>query len=124
MQPNGKPWTMRAARPIIWRRCGGRCEVSGKPIEYESFDAHHRRLKGMGGTSRPDRDAPFNLLALHPQVHNPGPGTVHGERDWSIGRGYMIEKHNQAPARRPVLLFDDRWVYLTETEFYVPLPWV
>jgi hypothetical protein len=122
MQPDGKVWTMRESRPIVWARCGGRCEVSGQPITEQQFEAHHRRNKGMGGTSRPDAHAPWNLLALHPVVHNGGPQSVHGRRTWSEERGYLVEKHHAAPQHRPVLLYGRRWVLLREGAFYVALP--
>lgn len=113
---------MRESRPIVWERCKGRCEVSGQPITEAQFEAHHRRNKGMGGTSRPDTHAPYNLLALHPKIHNGGPDSVHGRREWSDERGYLIPKHHNVPERRPFLLHGRRWVLVQDGAFYVPLP--
>jgi hypothetical protein len=91
-------------REILWERCGGRCEVSGQPLDFDTFDAHHRRNKGMGGTSRPDKDRLTNLLALDPIVHNGGPASVHGRRRWSEARGYLIPKHAEKLELWPVWL--------------------
>jgi hypothetical protein len=107
-------------RKMLWERCGGRCEVSGLPLDAETFDAHHRRNKGMGGTSRPDRDAIWNLLALDPQVHNGGPLSVHGRRAWSEARGFLVPKGEDNVQVWPVKLHDRRWVYLTANGRYLP----
>lgn len=97
-------------RDLLWQRCGGRCEVSGLPLDPDTFDAHHRRNKGMGGTSRPDTDTLPNLLALDPDVHNGGPDSVHGRRVWSHDRGYLIPKHVDTVAGRPFVLRGEVWV--------------
>lgn len=114
---------LSAQREPLWRRCGGLCEVSGRPLDYDTFDMHHRRNKGMGGTRRPDVDELWNLLALDPQVHNGGPGSVHGRREWSHLRGYLVPKATAEHelAQWPVIV-RGRWVILGLTGYY-PLPW-
>lgn len=102
---------MTKIRPLLWERCGGRCEVSGLALDYDTFDAHHRRPKGMGGSALADRDSVQNLLALDPAVHNPGPRSVHGNPTWSRPRGYLLRKHRD-PLGAPVLLRGQRWVLL------------
>jgi hypothetical protein len=101
-------WTK--LRDALYVRCNGRCEVSGLPLDYDTFDAHHRRNKGMGGTSRPDTDSMANLLALDPDVHNGGSASVHGRRAWSEDRGYLIPKHVDVVAGRPFVLLGEVWV--------------
>lgn len=121
---------LSAQRQPLWERCKGRCEVSGRPLDFDTFDMHHRRNKGMGGTSRLDVDALWNLLALDPEVHNGGPESVHGRRRWSEDRGYLIPKHEQDPGLWPVLLGGllpqrfQRWVFLApeQGDGYLPLP--
>jgi hypothetical protein len=102
-------WTWLRGR--LWERSGGLCEVSGRPLDPETFDAHHRRQKGMGGTSRPDRDWLTNLLATDPQVHNGGPQSVHGNPRWSRSNGYLVRKNVQWAGGVPVLI-RGRWVLL------------
>jgi hypothetical protein len=114
--------TLSEKRPQVWRRCGGLCEVSGRPLDYYTFDMHHRRNKGMGGTSRPDRDDIENLLALEPEVHNGGPQSVHGNPLWSKPRGYLISKNADWPGGYPVWLHQLRWVLLGADGAYWPLP--
>lgn len=93
-------WTK--IREQLWERSGGRCEATGTPLDPETFDAHHRRNRGMGGTSRPDVDDLDNLLALDPIVHNGGPESVHARRPWSTARGYLVPKHTDHPGYLPV----------------------
>lgn len=109
-------------RKLLWRRCGGQCEVSGRPLDPETFDVHHRRNKGMGGTSRQDRDAIWNLLALDPVVHNGGPQSVHGRRKWAEDRGFMIPKNVNRIQLWPVKLRGITWVLLRPDGEYHYLP--
>lgn len=114
--------TMRQQRRPLWDRCYGICEVSGRPIEYETFDMHHRRPKAMGGTDRPNVNDLDNLLALHPDVHNGGPGSVHGQPSWSRPRGYLVRQGVDRPGAVPVLLLGQYWVLLGKDGVYYPLP--
>jgi hypothetical protein len=89
------PADWKALRELLFTtRAKGMCEVSGQPLDFETFDLHHRRNKGMGGTSRPDTDLPSNLLAVDPVVHNGGPRSVHGRRVFSQAQGWLISKEN------------------------------
>lgn len=111
-----------ALRITLWSRSGGRCEVSGRPLDFDTFDAHHRRPKGMGGTYRPDTDTVPNLLALHPEVHNGGPGSVHADRGRSELAGWLLPKDTATPRIFPVWHWTRVWVLLTESGGYVMLP--
>jgi hypothetical protein len=87
-----------ALRDALWMRSNGLCEVSGRPLDRDTFDAHHRRNKGMGGTYREDTDTLPNLLALDPIVHNGGPGSVHADRNGVSGpRGWLVSKLSTEP---------------------------
>lgn len=108
-------------REALWLRSGGHCEVSGLPLRFDGFDAHHRRPKGMGGTYRPDTDTLPNLLALDPAVHNGGPGSVHADRPWSEDRGWLLPKGTALALSWPVWLWQRRWVVLTPEGAYRPL---
>lgn len=103
-------------------RSGGLCEVSGQPLDPDTFDVHHRRNKGMGGTSRPDVHDLDNLLALLPFVHNLSPDSVHGNPAWSRPRGYLLRKDTEHPGMVPVLIHGRRWVLLGKDGRYHPLP--
>jgi len=103
-------------RKALWERSQGLCEVSGRPLYREGFDAHHRRNKGMGGTSRLDTDTLPNLLALDPMIHNGGPRSVHGARISSDRFGWLVPKNINSVSSRPVLLATSmkvrRWALL------------
>jgi hypothetical protein len=107
-----------ALRELLWTRCAGLCEVSGRRLDFDTFDLHHRRNKGMGGTSRLDTDTPPNLLALDPQVHNGGNGSVHAGRRRSEEYGWLIPKLSAEPLHMvPALLRTPagwRWFLLAE----------
>lgn len=114
--------TISEARRVVWQRCGGRCEITGVDLDYETFDLHHRRPKGMGGTSRADRDAVECLLALHPTIHNGAPHSVHQNPTWSRPLGYLVSKHVDYPGQVPVQLLERYWVLLGGDGQYYPLP--
>lgn len=110
-------------REQLWERCDGRCEVSGQPLDRDTFDAHHRRNKGMGGTSRADVDDLDNLLALDPVIHNGGPQSVHGRRRWAEEHGFLIPKLSATPPGMwPVRIGGHRLVLLDKSGGYRPLP--
>lgn len=108
-------------REVLWKRSGGRCEVSGVPLDSDTFDAHHRRNKGMGGTSRPNVDDITNLIATDPVVHNGGPRSVHGRRRWSEDRGYLVPKGVASPGMWPVYVRGRYWAVLLANGLYLPV---
>lgn len=115
----------KRVRDQLWQRSHGLCEVSGVALDFDTFDAHHRRNKGMGGTTRTDKDWLSNLLALDPAVHNGGPQSVHGRRTWSGRRGYLIPKNVEWASTVPVLIHDRYWFLLGDDITgggYYPLP--
>lgn len=109
-------WTR--LRETLWTRSGGRCEVSGVPLDPDTFDAHHRRNKGMGGTSRPNVDDITNLLATDPVAHNGGPMSVHGRREWSETNGFLVPKLIASPGLWPVWLHEREEVLLLASGGY------
>jgi hypothetical protein len=113
---------MKVLREAVYRRAGGQCEVSGIPLDLDTFDLHHRRNKGMGGTVRIDTDSFMNVLALDPGVHNGGPSSVHGRRRWSEASGYLVPKDEDYPGLWPVWLRGQRWVLLSPLGGYASWP--
>lgn len=104
----------REITEVLWARSEGFCEVSGRALDRETFDRHHRRPKSMGGTYRPLTDSLVNLLALDPEVHNGTPWSVHQRPTWSRPRGYLLSSHvdDDAMAATPVLYRGRDWVIL------------
>lgn len=117
-QPN---WA--TIREALWKRSKGCCEITGTPLDFDAFDVHHRRNKGMGGTRREDRDWLSNLLALHPVVHNGGPQSVHGRRPWSQQRGYLLPKDTPWASLVPCLILGRYWLMLGDDGQYYPAPY-
>lgn len=74
----------------------------------------------MGGDGRLNTDLLSNLLALDPQVHNPGPASVHGRAEWSRERGYLVPKHVDYPGLVAVVLHSGRRVILLDDGSYAP----
>lgn len=98
--------------------------MSGRPLDFDTFDVHHRRNKGMGGTSRPGVDDLWNLLALDPEVHNGGKWSVHGRREWSEINGYLIPKHYSDDEAMvvPIHWHGIFWVLLGNAPRYFTMP--
>jgi hypothetical protein len=114
---------MRELRAAAFEREQGRCFVTGRPLDPERFELHHRMPGGMGG--RGGRDVLSNLIALRPEVHNLGGGssdTVHGSPTWSRPRGWLLSSSDvRSPASRPLLHWHLGWVFLTEDGQIVPV---
>lgn len=102
-------------RAALWERSHGLCEITGQPLDYDTFDAHHRRPKGMGGSDQPDKDWLSNALALTPVIHNGGPQSVHGRPVWARERGYLVHKHVAWAGMVPVLYRGRFWLVLGDT---------
>jgi hypothetical protein len=103
-------------REQLWARSGGMCEITARPLDPETFDAHHRRPKSLGGTYRELTDSLVNLLALDPEVHNGAPWSVHQKPEWSRPRGYLLSSHldDAQMSAFPVLYRGRTWVTLDQ----------
>lgn len=114
---------MRDLRAAAFEREGGMCFVSGRPLDPERFELHHRMPGGMGG--REGRDVLSNLIALRPEVHNLGGGSsrsVHGSPAWSRPRGWLLSSSDTvSPASRPLLHWSAGWVFLEDDGSIVPV---
>jgi hypothetical protein len=110
----------RSIREKLHERAGGRCEISGIPLG-DSWAVHHRRKKGMGGTALPDVHALPNLLALSHQAHNLRRPSAHLDVAWAEARGFTLPAWS-IPRLTPVYLLCRKWVLLTATGDYFPLP--
>lgn len=56
--------SMASLRPLLWARCGRMCERCCVYLDYETFDAHHRKFRSRGGLDRIE-----NLVALCQTCH-------------------------------------------------------
>lgn len=94
-------------RNAVYARCGGYCEVCGRPLLQSDMATHHRQLSGQGGP-----DAVENLLALHHGCHNLATGAVHLSVARSIEHGWIVPSWAD-PATVPVQVHGYRSVRLT-----------
>lgn len=101
-----------ATRQTVIDRAGGRCEVCRRT---DLGPLHHRRLKGMGGTSVAWSDDPSNLLAVCPRCHD----HIHANPAESYDRGLIVRRGDEPWAVPAVLWCGRVWlsdVYQTRQE--------
>jgi hypothetical protein len=91
-------------RETIRERSDERCERCGAGGSVWHF--HHRRPRGMGGTSRKDSGGAANALLLHPQCHE----WVERNRTAAYDLGYLVDQQSD-PCEAPVRMWDG-WKYL------------
>ena len=114
---------------IVWARAGGRCEICAGPLAgVLGFSRHHRLPRRMGGSRRPELNAPSNLLVIC------GSGTTgcHGRIESHRERAYedgLILRADQNPLHVPAMLADPhhpslwpRLVWLTDDGTYTEEP--
>lgn len=107
-----------ANRRLVYERASGHCERCCMTTTVPHL--HHRRPKGLGGSSAPDRHAVSNLAHLCPTCHR----EVHANPRMSAEDGWIVPRSSGlAPAAVPVvnLLGSSAWLsddgqYLLEAE--------
>lgn len=101
---------------LVKDRATNRCERCGHSVENVRAAVHHRRPRGMGGTSRPGTNSPSNLLLLCDPCHL----SVESGRQISRERGWLVRQEHD-PARQPVWLAGRGWSYLTHDGQVLPV---
>lgn len=101
-----------AVRLLVRGRAGDRCEACGR--RGELLDQHHRRPRGLGGSSDPATNRPANLVLLCRQCHR----WVEAHRSVALDMGWLVLQGHD-PASVPLLVFPDRLVLLTVDGRYV-----
>jgi 5-methylcytosine-specific restriction enzyme A len=84
-------------RETIYERAQGCCERCGS--SGSDWQIHHRRPRGMGGTSRTDSGSAANALLLHPSCHE----WVERNRSVAYDLGYLVHQQDD-PCEVPVKL--------------------
>ena len=100
-------------RDLIWKRCGGYCEVCGTSMFEEQWAAHHRQLRSQGGA-----DEPSNLMAVHHFCHNIGTNSIHFIGRPAYQNGWLVSAYD-VPRKTFLLLPGKREVFLTEDGYYI-----
>ena len=93
MRTTGFPLPVRIQ---IIERAAGRCERCG--ADGPNPQAHHRRVKGMGGDRRPETQSVSNGLWVDANCHT----EIHANPAASYEHGWLVRQHED-PAAVPVL---------------------
>lgn len=87
-------------REAILSRDGHRCVRCG----MQSTQIHHRRPRGMGGTTQQSTDEPANGVVLCGSGTTGCHGWVESHRSQAVSDGLIVSQ-GQEPATVPVLLY-------------------
>jgi hypothetical protein len=94
----------KSLRLAVWDREQGRCAACGDLLHEEVWECHHRRLRSQGG-----RHEISNLVGLCRVCHF----RAHSDRaEFGEPRGLIVPSY-ASWAATPVLLWDDRTVFLS-----------
>jgi 5-methylcytosine-specific restriction enzyme A len=87
-----------------YQRADGRCELCGLNLGDErgvDHSLHHRRPRGMGGTSDPATSSVSNVLVICGSGTTGFHGRVEQYRSIAMQAGWLLRQH-QDPASTPV----------------------
>lgn len=96
-------------RAVVEGRSGGMCEVCG---EGRVTEIHHRRPRGMGGSSSGDTNKPSNALALCNACHR----MIESNRAVAMLLGWLMPQRTRngaSPSGRRVM-YRGAWVFLAD----------
>ncbi|TIC78806.1 HNH endonuclease [Nocardioides sp. GY 10127] len=118
-------------RILVRERSAGRCEGCGRALHAAGtwtadHSFHHRRPRGMGGTTDPAANTPANLLLLCGTGTTGCHGWVESNRGKATALGWLVPRGTD-PADVPVYdihatrdIHDHVW--LTTDGYYTPTP--
>lgn len=93
-------------RQQVWERSHGRCERCW--IASYSYEFHHRRPRGMGGSKDSATNLASNCLLLCDKCHR----WVEAHREEALSKGFLVRQGlNPAGAR---VMRSGEWVLLNE----------
>lgn len=101
-------------RNLIRARAKDRCEVCGSLALYHQI--HHRRPRGMGGSSDEACGTAANGIWVHPSCHN----RIESNREQAILKGWLVPQ-GKNPAEVPFKKYN-QWVLLLEDGTMRPSP--
>lgn len=115
-----------ATKTLLWIRAEGRCELCHRPVGGLNglpFSRHHRRPRGMGGSSAPWVNDVSNLLLVCGTATTPDGchRMIETSRLVAYDNGWLIGYSSQyLPAEVPVRIARIGVVYLTDDGHYAP----
>ena len=83
------------------------CEVCGGVVG--SFQIHHRRPRGMGGSKIEIVGSASNGVLVHPACHT----RIESNRNEARSNGWLVYQTDN-PSLIPFKTYDDNWVILNE----------
>lgn len=91
-----------AVRKGVTERAHGACERCGQTIRGD-YSIHHRKPRGMGGTTDPAANSPSNLVLLCGSATTPGGchTAVEKFRESAISTGWIVPRVAD-PAKTPI----------------------
>jgi 5-methylcytosine-specific restriction protein A len=91
-----------AVRKGVVERAHGVCERCGQAIRGD-YSIHHRKPRGMGGTTDPAANSPSNLVLLCGSATTPGGchTSVEKFRDAAVATGWIVPRSGN-PATVPI----------------------
>lgn len=98
-------------RETVRTRAKRKCEACG--LSEGRMDIHHRRPRGMGGTSDPAANFPSNLVLLDRGCHS----WFESHRAVALEMGWLVLQGHD-PALVPLTLWSDRLVLLNDLGTY------
>lgn len=105
-------------RNIIAERSQGRCEIRWACGGDAATQVHHRRPRGMGGSSRESTNLPANGLAACTACH----GWVETEgRELAKAMGWLVSQFEDDPETVPVMV-NRQWSVLENDGTVAALP--
>ena len=112
----------KATRLLVLDRAQGGCELCGVQLHdgmgwLRSHSVHHRRPRGMGGSTMADTNSPANLLLLCGDGVSGCHGRVESNRTRALEHGWLVPFAGD-PAAVPVTVFGDVQVHLTHDGTY------
>jgi hypothetical protein len=100
-------------RDIITLRAGGCCERCG--FAAPAYQHHHRRPRGMGGSSADDTNRASNALCVCIKCH----AEIEANREQAFDYGWLVRQGHD-PVDTPVLL-SGSWVLLDDFGYTTPV---
>lgn len=94
----------RRVRDLVTERANGACERCG--MAAPAYQLHHRRPRGMGGSSREDTNTPANALLVCVGCHS----DIEANRDDAYKYGWLVHQSHDPVAVK--VLRRGEWVRL------------
>lgn len=107
-------------RDVVRLRANGHCERCGRSTVNYPASIHHRRPRGMGGTSDPGINTAENCVLLCGTGTTGCHGIVESHREIAIEEGWLLPRRDpRDPADAPVFA-EGAW-YLVTADALVPV---